>query len=270
MRRRRCRSKRAIIPEELKNRIWNVLYPVFFRHVSADYPDDQYDENFGVLSIDLRHNFFRIPVDERGYPDHERDMLRGRYFATEFPKFYDLLEHLANARYANIEKGWTRRCNRVFEEERAQFRFVGKMIAPITAEHEIEEIEKASTGGSGEEHIRRALALYAKRPTPDYRNSIKESISAVERVYRTFTGEKHGSIGAAIKDMEKKGIVLEPILKEGFSKIYGWTSGKGGIRHALMEESSNAGEAEARLMLVMCSAYANYLKSLQARRPRQA
>ena len=60
-------------------------------------------------------------------------------------------------------------------------------------------------------------------------------------------------------------------LKEGFSIIYGWTNdGETGIRHPLMEESSNAGEAEARLMLAMCSAYVNYLKSRQAMLPPEA
>ncbi|MCY4541033.1 MAG: hypothetical protein OXB95_01360 [Rhodobacteraceae bacterium] len=152
--------------------------------------------------------------------------------------------------------------NEVFEEEHARFRFVGKLIAPITEPLEIKEIENASSDEFGSEHIRQAVSLYAKRPNPDYRNSIKESISAVEATLRNLTGKEHQKISHALADLGKKGIDLHPALKRGFSSIYGWTNDEGGIRHALMDSSSPVGEAEARLMLVMCSAYVNFLKSL--------
>ena len=61
--------------------------------------------------------------------------------------------------------------------------------------------------------------------------------------------------------MERRCIGLPP-LKKGFSAIYGWASGPDGIRHALMEGGRPPDEADARLMLVMCSAHVNYLMSL--------
>lgn len=39
-------------------------------------------------------------------------------------------------------------------------------------------------------HLNKALELYAQRPIEDYRNSIKESISAIEVYCREITGEK--------------------------------------------------------------------------------
>ena len=63
--------------------------------------------------------------------------------------------------------------------------------------------------------------------------------------------------------MEKEGMHLPNSLKNVFSAIYGWTSGTDGIRHAMMDKASPVTEAEARLMLVMCSAYVNYLLSLR-------
>jgi len=55
------------------------------------------------------------------------------------------------------------------------------------------------------ERIDTALALLGKKPEPDYRNSIKESISAVEAVVKLLTGEKSGGIDKAIAVLEKSG-----------------------------------------------------------------
>ncbi|MCY4541694.1 MAG: hypothetical protein OXB95_04750 [Rhodobacteraceae bacterium] len=244
------------ITPELRNGVWNTLDKYFRQGV--------YNRKFDSLSCNLRHYFFKLPVDERSSNSHsERETLLGLYFGLEFPRFYDFLEFLVGIP-STVEDAetWTGRCNKVLEEERARFRFVGKLIAPITEPHEIEEIENASSDGFGSEHIRQAVSLYAKRPNPDYRNSIKESISAVEATLRNLTGKKHRNINHALADLGDKRIDLHPALKKGFSRIYGWTNDENGIRHALMDSSSTVGEAEARLMLVMCSAYVNYLTSL--------
>lgn len=127
------------------------------------------------------------------------------------------------------------------------------------------EVQIAADTDEAGNHIRRAIELYRERTTPDYRNSIKESLSAVEATYRRLTGKQHKNIGAAIAAMESEGMQLPESLKTGFSKIYGWASGESGIRHALMEDDRTVTEAEARLMLVMCSAYVNYLLSRRER-----
>ncbi|MEB7145202.1 hypothetical protein NEM79_21265, partial [Escherichia coli] len=46
-----------------------------------------------------------------------------------------------------------------------------------------------------------------------------------------------------------------------FSQLYGYTSDQGGICHALTEEDVNPTLAEAKFMLVTCSAFSNYLLS---------
>ncbi|MCY4284570.1 MAG: hypothetical protein OXC65_04405 [Thiotrichales bacterium] len=144
------------------------------------------------------------------------------------------------------------------------FRFVEHLVTPITNEDERAAVEEAAgTTDVAGGHIIQAITLYRDRATPDYRNSIKESVSAVEATYRQLTGEGHKDIKSAIIAMEGRGIRLALSLKRGFSAIYGWTSGPDGIRHALMDDARPPGEAEARLMLVMCSAYVNYLLSLR-------
>ena len=56
----------------------------------------------------------------------------------------------------------------------------------------------------------------------------------------------------------KKKIKIHPALEQAFIKLYGYTSNREGVRHALIEEQS-VSSAEARFMLVCCSAFVNYI-----------
>ena len=80
-------------------------------------------------------------------------------------------------------------------------------------------------------HLQQALDLYAKRKNPDYRNSIKESISAVESMAKIVSKKPRATLSDALKAIEKNGL-LHKSLKDGFLKLYGYTSDADGIRHA--------------------------------------
>ena len=123
----------------------------------------------------------------------------------------------------------------------------------------VEEAAKDTRFVGVSTHIDRALKLYSDRENPDYRNSIKESISAVESIARAISGSDKATLGNALRTIEKKG-QLHRVLKEGFLKLYGYTSDKQGIRHAMLDEP-NITAADARYFLVSCSSFANYLKS---------
>src|SRR5581483_9551223 len=103
----------------------------------------------------------------------------------------------------------------------------------------------ASTQGVGgaAEHLRDALEQLADRVSPNYRNSIKDSISAVESVVKVIAGT-NARLGKALKRLTDAGIDIHPSLREGFSKLYGYSSDADGIRHAMMEES-NLGQDDA-------------------------
>lgn len=68
-----------------------------------------------------------------------------------------------------------------------------------------------------------------------------------------------GGLDAAIKELAKH-VEIHKGLQAGFLSLYGYTSGTGGIRHALLEET-NVGFDEAKFMLVACSAFVNFLVS---------
>jgi hypothetical protein len=63
----------------------------------------------------------------------------------------------------------------------------------------------------------------------------------------------------ALKVIERRGS-LHQALKEGFIKLYGYTSDEGGIRHAMLDEP-NLSAADARYFLLSCTSFVNYLKA---------
>ena len=148
--------------------------------------------------------------------------------------------------------------NRNFRRLNFAYRIVNKEIVEITSEEEIKEIETAlSTSKDNIKiHLNNALELYSKRPVADYRNSIKESISAVEAISRNITGENVLNF----KKMEEKGVFIPTVLRKAFECLYGYTNDKTtGIRHALMDDTNAPQSEEALFMLVACSAFINYL-----------
>jgi hypothetical protein len=113
--------------------------------------------------------------------------------------------------------------------------------------------------------MKRALDLLADRKSPDYRNSIKESISAVEAICSLEAGSSSTTLGQALKELEKKKSVdMHPALKGAFDKLYGYTSDAEGIRHALLKES-NLDFEDAKFRLVSCSASIYCLKAKSAK-----
>jgi len=143
------------------------------------------------------------------------------------------------------------------------YRIVDGLVVEITSEEEVKTIETALAESSDgiKEHLSKALELYAKRPEPDCRNSIKESISAVEVYCREKTSEN--TLGKALKKLEEAGIVIPKLLSSAFEKLYAYTNQPDtGIRHGLMDDEGTyiPGQEEAFFMLVSCSSFINYLR----------
>lgn len=130
--------------------------------------------------------------------------------------------------------------NNRFEHFLVDFRFIGGEITQVGSTMEADAVSSAiaDSGGVAEARhsLERAVELLADRQTPDYPNSIKESISAVEAVVKKVTGE--GTLGAGLGKLEAAGLVVHPALKGAWSKMYGWTSDADGIRHAGIEAAN--------------------------------
>ena len=198
---------------------------------------------------------------------HQDDIIR-KYILSESPAWYkklDLIEFVCN--YINQIHPDANLCidflNTEFERHNFAYRYIDGHIVEITSEGEIKSIEEALTTPieGVKTHLYTALKhLSAAQGQPDYRNSIKESISAVECLCREITGTS--TLDDALKCLIKKGIVINPQMKQGFEKLYYYTSDKRtGIRHALMDDENAPTSAEATYMLITCSAFINYINT---------
>lgn len=152
--------------------------------------------------------------------------------------------------------------NNVFENESVGYRFVDGQIVQITDSVEIDEIEQAAKNKfeGCRNHIKKAVGYLSNRELKDYKNVIKESISAVESICKVITGNESATLGDALKELNKKHN-LNPQLKAAFEKFYAYTNGPEGIRHADGLFTSDVTFEEAKFMLVSCSAFVNYLIS---------
>ncbi|MBO7261961.1 MAG: hypothetical protein J6U95_03405 [Alistipes sp.] len=152
--------------------------------------------------------------------------------------------------------------NSEFERLNFAYRIVNYEIVEITSEQEIKAIEKAieSSPQNVKMHLNSALEKLAQRPDGDYRNSIKESISAVEAFCREKTGES--TLGRALNSLERNNIIIHSQLKSAFEKLYAYTNHpETGIRHCSMDNEGRYTPTadEALFMLVSCSTFINYL-----------
>ena len=240
---------------ELRNSLWNVLDVLVWSKALAT--DHQLIERF---SRELWFNFFKKPIDSRSeYPRRILEEIRAHFFNCKWFEVYDFLEFVVGT-LPRI--GLVKSLNSILERELSGYRFVSGHLTDITDAQELEMLETAladSQFAGVAAHLQQALNLYTKRQNPDYRNSIKESISAVEGMARIVSGNPRAMLSDALKAIEKKGL-LHKALKAGFIKLYGYTSDSGGIRHAMMDEPKLAA-ADARYFLLSCTSFVNYLKA---------
>ncbi len=158
--------------------------------------------------------------------------------------------------------------NLYLKREYVGYRFINEQLTPISDEYEVDAIEQALNNpySSVYEHLSKANKLLADRVSPDYENSIKESISAVEALCEVLTGitGKEASLGKLLKKLEDNGVVIHAGLKAAFNMLYGYTSDANGIRHAGNIGGPSSTFEEAKFMLVSCSAFVNYLIAVNA------
>jgi hypothetical protein len=249
--------------DALRNSLWNAL-AIYFLSRARDGDSLSVLETERELSAKLWLNYFKAPLDEM--PEvwmGVKKFIRDYFFKCSWFEVYDFIEFVAsNYKYSSQSEAFRTACNGFLESELSGYRFVGQQVVPITTKEEISEIEEAlqvpKALGPVAIHLKSALDKFSDRKSPDYRNSIKESVSAVEAMSNLVVGKDKASLGEALKRITSK-IALHPALQEALSKLYGYTSDAEGIRHALLEEPKLDFE-DAKFMLVACSAFINYLK----------
>lgn len=163
--------------------------------------------------------------------------------------------------YNRIVNEFVAMVNSSFVRLRYAYRVVNDIILELSDQLEIDTIENAiCQGTSVKTHLLSAMKKLSERPIPDCRNSIKESISAVEALCREITGAS--TLGGALTQFTKKGFAIPNSIRSGLEKLYAYTNdSRTGIRHSIIEGTELPEYEEAKFMLVICSAFINYIQS---------
>lgn len=259
---------REEITEEIKNAICSV-YDLLSQSMCLAYYNGHKDMEMYLWRyfLNKRQNDF---YDERG---NHFLVVTPFIESNEHPWYrkLDLIEetlsYLSNKNdyFSEWNQYLVKNLNSEFQRLNFAYRIIDNHIVEVTSKEEIAAIETAIQNSSDgvRKHLHTAVELLSKRPEGDYRNSIKESISAVEVYCREQTGEQ--TLGKALAKLKAKGIVVPIMLEEAFKKLYHYTNDSTtGIRHGLMDDTNIPGTDEAIFMLISCSAFINYLTKKKA------
>ena len=254
------------INENLKNRLWNVIHSFIFERNS--YYDIRHQND---VFIYIWEEFFILPLDD--IPTY---MGTTEVNPIKFMKYtkiwfnerfwfelYDFIEFICELNKDIFKDSFLEKCNKALKKEGAGYRIIKDKVTQITSEEEIKEVEEVFKKFENIKpvyiHLDASLGLLSNRTNPDYRNSIKESISAVESFCRIITKNKKATLGDALNIIEQK-YSIHKALKKAFSSLYGYTSDSNGIRHSLLENDLELKYEDAKFMFISCVSFINYLK----------
>ena len=259
--------QRESADEALRTKLWNVLkVTIWDNYKPVNHRFQEISNKIDALLNRLWFHFFNHDLDSLPdfLPQYHGDKktaylhLKNFFFSCKWFELYDFIEEISLDKSELISDETREWINHVLEEQNAAYRFVGKEIAEITDEQEIAAIEEGLEypEKAVRTHLETALRMLSDKQSPDYRNSIKESISAVEAACRLASGKESATLGDALKKIQN----VHPALSKAFNQLYGYSSDASGVRHSLIDEP-NITYADAKFMLIACSAFVSYLKT---------
>ncbi len=253
---------------ELRNSLWTVILEKIINFRSNQLPYNLKGK-YGIYTELAEYyrqvwiHFLKLPIDNliifNGslIGNESLNYLRNWYFNAHWGDVLNFIEFSER-----FHPDFANACNIFLKNEFSAYRFVNGLLVEVNSKEEIIEIENAIRNSdkfkSVKTHLETALNLLSQREKPDFRNSIKESISSVEALSKIIISDSKTTLGQALKIIEIKHKIPNS-LKSAFNSLYGFTSDEGGIRHSLLENDVKIEMEEARFMLVTCSAFVNYL-----------
>ena len=243
--------------------LWSEVYYEVVWHGNLQNEDRQ--QLIRMIVIDLYNQL--MPAWNSIKEDVVLSNIQNTIINDTYNKIFDLLEYTI-PRFQIIEdkfnyrnNNYFARFNDLFKREFVGYRFINKQISKISDSIEVKAISEifVNSGDTIRNHISKANAFLSDRENPDYQNSIKESISALEALSQIVTGSKGSAatLGKMLKKLENDGIIYGA-MKSGFSALYGFASESRGVRHGNIGGEKVTFE-EAKYILVISTAFINFV-----------
>jgi hypothetical protein len=254
------------IDNELRNGLWNIFKSHLLDVLTNQRNAISKNSEFRAFCIIIWDKYYKLKIDDIPYDNYDCTVfIREKFFNYNWNEVYDFIEFTFDIDIENFDLEYYQQAiNELLTIEFSGYRIIDGRFCPITNEIEIVEIRDALNQHTASEgsniHLSNAISKLSDKNNPDYANSIKESISALGTVIRTFTGEN--TLGRGLMKLTENGIVINDQIRGSIDKIYAYTNNKEeGIRHEIIDEHKVSDFNDAKLMLVLCSAYINYLIS---------
>lgn len=241
------------IDKDLRVGIWNVIFIHEFNRSNMIY--------YNSIVEKIWINYYKEDFDRFTQTTSSKQLKLFKYYfmELEWNEIYDVIEFLIeNSKNRDILK---EKFNEVLIKENSAYRIVDSIVVPIVEDIEIECLDETLNIEFDvvKNQIKNALILLSDREKPDYKNSFKEAISAVESMCKIILDKDNVTLGQALNQIEKMNdFELNGALKSAFSSIYGFASNE--VRHGKIKESEVDYDL-AKYMVISCSAFINYLIS---------
>ncbi len=250
------------VDEPLRTKLWNCMCFHGLSRLSESDRDKSYRDHNTEYLVSLYHSFFNWPVDT--IPDYRPEAynkIREYFFKCKWYSVYDFIEFSLRAYPNGLMTSSVDCLNNSLEEEMAGYRIIDGLATPITSKEEIHEIEQAITSGMGpvKEQLEKALALFSDRSKPNFADSVKNSVSAVESLCVMIADDGSKTLPKSLARVEER-IHLRKALSSSLNSLYGYRNVEPGVGHG-GPRSDEVTFDEAKLFLVLCSAWVNYLLS---------
>lgn len=259
------------LSSEARVGIWNAVYELAAPEIRLP----RLHPHWHNLLALVHSRFFGLPSDEwPGSATTLRNDVRYHIQHEPFNKVFDLLlfmmrslHEMNNGRVFATQL--TTRIAETFADHHVAYYLDATQpptIYPASTPEErvavvdaLQQLNQAGLVGA-HEHLRRGAACINDN---DWAGAVRESIHAVESVARQIAPDAR-TLADALNVLERRGLLEHPALKDGFAKIYGYTSDEQGVRHALLNQpASNVGQDEAMFMFGACASFASYLSRKQ-------
>lgn len=255
------------LDDETRIQLWNTIHRIVSGLDGARMYGDP--DKVSAIAKRLWANVFGYPADEYSSPEYTMLQVKKRILKDEWSFALEMVEGFGLAAgpafgKSPMPEGYSAVMNEVFSKYLVGYRFVAGEILPVIDPAEVHSIEAAvDAGGLPATHLQRAVQLLSNREAPQYANVVHESIHAVEARIAALTGKNVLSEG--LKALEAAGYPIHSALAVGWTKLYGYSSDAGGIRHALVRDEE-IDEPLALYFLISCSAFVNFLSKVEASR----
>ena len=255
------------VPRRFRVVLWREIYTRIKQEAVAG---DHYRKNSLMRAYISAYQEYVMEVyydDIKRRPSEQSELMKSLIADGEYHQVLTLIEFILRGSLGRKDKSLHRAFLQIFEESPMAY-FVddpqeSPTICPrqdkISGEVVAGAMNVIREGGlvGAKTHLTKAANFINEGR---YEDSIVQSAHAIESVARAIAPDDCKTLKPALNSLERHEILNHRALKDAFLKLYGYTSDKQGLRHAILEDKGKPPDLdEAVFFYGACACFAAYL-----------